>query len=501
MDSEPGLTGTKDIAELFCLPRRKILSCYFILLAAVLPVWSVVPISWAFVVVQSRRLPGMVDCCSRGFLLTELQCAFKRSLQAGLASLPREASDEEDGERPSSPTEDIVTLEFDDPRAVDFRNCMRTWFGKVPWSSIRRHEMYSWLYWYIYNRPFTSLESLPDAEKTILQDALSLVEKRAGVAIPEGSNPHSSALLLTFDPVNVAWRPLVWYAFVAITNHIIRRCLQVKWNTKTGSYKGLEYILHMSHSWSPETGPRPIAFIRGLGLGLLRYHLFLSHLLGAVSDHPVLILLHPHASQDIFNRRFLKPMNRHESADCLAGLLRQLGWVEQATAENGGKPEKQEREVHRPSGVTWFFHARLDVEGVPRDDQHSCFIDPVTFCSWEGDLCYNFIYRHAVTVRFLWIVLYFVGMGLGVANFLQRHFDWNANSLWIQEIPNVYDPSKTKFFLGGKDGVVDAERVKHYLTSHGIRKCLWFDRYGRHGQALLTGGEGLREILRWLRES
>ena len=29
----------------------------------------------------------------------------------------------------------------------------------------------------------------------------------------------------------------------------------------------------------------------------------------------------------------------------------------------------------------------------------SCFIDPVTFCVWEGDVCNNFLYRSCLTVR------------------------------------------------------------------------------------------------------
>ena len=97
---------------------------------------------------------------------------------------------------------------------------------------------------------------------------------------------------------------------------------------------------------------------------------------------------------------------------------------------------------------------------------------------------------------------YFVGTELGVANFLQRHFDWSSNCLWYEEIPHAKDPARARFFLGGKDDIVDAARVKRYLTSHGIKegKGLWFDAEGRHGQALLAGGEGHQEILRWLRE-
>ena len=45
---------------------------------------------------------------------------------------------------------------------------------------------------------------------------------------------------------------------------------------------------------------------------------------------------------------------------------------------------------------------------------------------------------------------YFVGTELGVANFLNRNFDWIANALWYEEIPHARDPTKAMFFLGGK---------------------------------------------------
>lgn len=52
---------------------------------------------------------------------------------------------------------------------------------------------------------------------------------------------------------------------------------------------------------------------------------------------------------------------------------------------------------------------------------------------------------------------YFVGSELGVANFLQRHFDWASNSLWYEEIPNARDPSKSMFVLGGQDSIIKSE--------------------------------------------
>jgi hypothetical protein len=58
---------------------------------------------------------------------------------------------------------------------------------------------------------------------------------------------------------------------------------------------------------------------------------------------------------------------------------------------------------------------------------------------------------------------YFVGSEIGVANLLQRHFDWASNSLWFEEIPNARDPSKSLFVLGGQDSILNAAVRSNYI--------------------------------------
>ena len=67
---------------------------------------------------------------------------------------------------------------------------------------------------------------------------------------------------------------------------------------------------------------------------------------------------------------------------------------------------------------------------------------------------------------------YFVGTELGVANFLNRNFDWIANALWYEEIPHARDPTKAMFFLGGKDAIIDAQ----VRFSHCFRATIGIDR-------------------------
>ncbi|KAI0638154.1 hypothetical protein C8Q77DRAFT_414283 [Trametes polyzona] len=536
-----------DLAERLHAPPRRDLTFYLVLVLAVLPIWSVVPLSWAFVVYALHSgliwtfawrgwglfvlALGEVFFSVYHYNLTsfisgpsptgpgnlhELQAVFKRVLQAGLASLPEEGFDEEtlDVDRPGSPAETLTVLDYNDPRAVDFRNYLRTWFGKVPWSSIRRHEMFSWLYWSMYNSSFPGIDKVSESHRKVLLEVIQMLEYRAGSKIPDGSNPAATPLLLTLDPINVAWRPLIWYACVTLSNMYLRRSLKSRWNLKIGMYKDLEYVLRVPQGWNAHTGPRPIVFMHGLGLGLTQYRRFLEHIFTALPEHPVLVPLLPHVSQEILHPRFLRPMSRPEMTACLVGLLAELGWadLEEPSSDTSDSEEKSADEsdksksaVRVPKGVTMLSHSNGSFSHAwmlkthPRMVTRSCFVDPVTFCSWEGDLCYNFVYKPCANGLDL-VIKYFVGTELGVANFLQRHFDWSSNCLWYEEIPNARDPKKTMFFLGGKDSIIDATRVRRYLTSHGVRKGLHFDPDGRHGQALLSSSPGHHEILRWLRE-
>jgi len=530
----------QDIAEIPDQPRRRSPSFYIVLLLLVTPLWSSIPLSWAFVFYslrsgriwsfawQGRTLFTLALCevffsiyyynLSRYISgpsphgpgnLVELQAAYTRVLKAGLASFPEDGFDEEslDVNRPGSPEEDIIRFKHDDPRAADFRNVLRTWFGRVPWSSIRLQEVHKWLYWSIFNTELPPLETLPHAHRAALDDALDLLQKRIGCTIPEGSAPLIQPMRLTLDKVNVLWRPFTYYAVIGTINLCLRKWYRYKWNTHFGSYDGLEYLLRIPNTWDPLTGARPIVFIHGLGLGLLQYHIVLTHLLSAFPDCPLLVLLQPQISQDIFHPQYLKPMTRHETADRLAGLMGKLGWVTMEGENNEDVKRITASLIGKSkTGVTMLSHSNGSythawmLKGYPEMIARSCFVDPVTFCSWEGDVCYNFIYRPCKSGMEL-LMRYFVGSEVGVANLLQRHFDWSSNALWYDEIPNARDPSKTFFLVGGKDDIVNAQRVKRYLTSHGVRKGLWFDPNGRHGQALITGGAGHNEILRWLKES
>nr|VWO95213.1 Cellulose-growth-specific protein [Ganoderma boninense] len=521
------------VADSLHTPPGRDLSFYLVLFVAVLPIWSVVPFSWAFVIyalhygliwnfawrgwtvfavalsevffsVYHYNLASFISRPSPNGSgdLHELRRAFHRVLQAGLASLPEEGYDEEtlDVDRPGSPEETVTNLDFEDPRAIDFRNYLRTWFRRAPWSSIRRHEMFAWLYWSIFNAPFAGYEKVSETKQKVLDEVIDLLEQRAGVKIPEGSNPTATPLLLTVDPVNVSWRPLIWYAGVALSNAFLRRRFVNKWNAKVATYNDLEYILRVPATWNARTGPRPVVFMHGLGLGLSQYCRFLEHIFAAAPDHPILVPLLPHVSQEILHPRYLRPMGRQEMVQCLAGLISELGWADIAkpmSDTSDSDSEKSGVEARVRKGVTMlshsngsFGHAWL-LKAHPGIVTRSCFVDPI---------CAIILFTDHVKMAWISSSNTSSAMELGVANFLQRHFDWSSNSLWYEEIPNAKDPKRTMFFLGGKDTIIDADRVRRYLSSHGVRKNLRFDPDGHHGEALLTRSPFHNDIMNWLRE-
>ncbi|QRV73174.1 alpha/beta hydrolase family protein [Ceratobasidium sp. AG-Ba] len=433
--------------------------------------------------------------------LHHLRNLFTRILQTGLApAYPDDDGDIEDeaaGDRPGSPAEAIDRLEWDDPRAVDFRQRLRTWFHKEEWSSISREAMLSWLAWSCFNAPYEVAIQRP-ANELVLREALDMLEKRSGsklrseveVALSKQSKPVQP-LRLTLDPIDIIGRPALCYAVTALANLAFRAYLKRKFGVVHGKFGKLDYFLRMPIISSDEAR-EPIVFMHGLGIGPAQYSMFISCILREFPNRPVLVPLQPHISQSIIHPGHLECLSKTELVSSLRGLLQELGWA-QADDEKSSE-----------YNITFMSHSNGSVphawmlKTYPQLLRRNCFVDPVTFCLWEGDVCYNFVYKRPTNGLDI-LMRYFVGTELGVANHIQRQFDWSANSLWFEEIPAARDPARSAFFIGGKDSIIDGERVRRYLRSHGVRKGVRFDPEGRHGSALIAGSEGLDSVMTWLR--
>ena len=337
----------------------------------------------------------------------DLILAFKRITQTGLSDLPEDGNDEEtlDVSRPGSPSETIERLSPTDPRAVDFQNQFRNWyvpdlspaaqvvadrvstlvrFGGVPWSHVRRKEMCAWLYWSLYYEHIPDWDKIPPTRLNVLLDCLDLIEKRTGTTIPEGSNPSAQPRLLTLDPVRIWSRPLIYYLLVALSDFLMKQWLIHVWGMTLGTRHGIDYLVRVPPTWNAYKDPTPIVFTYGVGLGLPMYSTILHGFLTRTPDRPLFVLLQPHVSQQIFHPRFLVPKNKKETMITMRQLLIDFGWVP--------NPADGEKDGPKPRGITLASHSNGSyvhawfLKDAPDIVARSLFIDPVTFCGWEGGM-------------------------------------------------------------------------------------------------------------------
>ena len=129
------------------------------------------------------------------------------------------------------------------------------------------------------------------------------------------------------------------------------------------SHASRRYVLRIPPKWDALTGPRPVVFMHGLGLGLTQYRRFIEQVFVALPDHPILVPLLPHVSQEILHPRYLRPMGRKEMSECLAGLIAELGWAdldvpspEASDVEEKSAPQVTAKQV--PKGVTMLSHSK-----------------------------------------------------------------------------------------------------------------------------------------------
>jgi hypothetical protein len=343
--------------------------------------------------------------------LSDLQSAFRRVLRAGMAEEPLSEGKSEapslskppPGEMRRAASTEATPLARDDPRAIDFRNALRPWFHYAPWSSVQRDDIRAWLYWAIFSAPIPAPDAMPHAHAAAMEDVEELMRQRTGCTFKEGSNPECKPVLLTVDEVQVWARPMAWYVFVWAVNAFLKKRMEWKYGVQHGSFGGLDYVLRRAASTSKSQDQqgqrRPIVFLHGLGLGLFQYHLLISHLFTAFPDRDVLVPLQPHISQAIWHPRFLCPLDRHQTADLLAGLLRALGWVPPEAEGSSDEGSQGAEKVEEKAKVTVISHSNgsyVHAWLLKHSNMvaRSCFVDPVSFCLWEGGRCNPWVTEH-----------------------------------------------------------------------------------------------------------
>lgn len=360
--------------------------------------------------------------------------------------------------------------------------------------------------------------------QALLDWSYQLLESRTGTRFDEqGSDDELNAhikqeaaerakvMRLTLDPVNALPRPLYLYATALILNWILKNVVYPRLGYTVHKEGEMEYLLRIPPGWTPdsqEPSSKPIVYIHGLGFGMIQNHFIIHSLATKLPSHPIAIPLQPHISMNFTHKQHLNPLDRESTVKAITNICNRWKFhVPTLNCSNVGGDENtyagRSKKGGCENGVILLSHSNGSIAHgwILRDQPclvaRSAFVDPVVFCLWEGDVCYNFCYRSPRTALEL-LLYYFIGSEVGIANTIQRHFDWSDNTIFFDEIPNASDSSKTMWMLGGEDIIIDAWRVKKYLEDHGVveGEGICFDPAKNHGDGLT--GKSLDQVMTWL---
>ncbi|KAH9820631.1 hypothetical protein DFH28DRAFT_884078 [Melampsora americana] len=412
----------------------------------------------------------------------------------------------------SHDTQDFITksnllseepLAFEDPRAVDLRAHHVIWFGNCKWDEIWYENMLEWLAWTISGMHLHELTTTKEGQTILksLEPTLKLFENRAGSKFPSGYNPklRNKVMRLTLDPIKVTAHPLALYAFTNFTSWSVKQFLIFRGFSEAqcrNRTNGLRYLIRKPSGWDKipvEKQSLPFVFIHGLGIGLAQYTRFLNYLSNSTwaQSRPIMILIQPSISLSLFDSQHLTPPSKPEMMLDMTEALHQQNF-----AQTGF-------ELLGHSNGTMI--AAWLISSMPNLIKRVCLIDPVCFCK-EGHVCHNFLYAEPKS-GFERLLRYFIATELGIAKYLHRHFDWAANNLWIDEIPNYKDPKKCKVFLAGQDVILNPMRIRRYLIENGMIEnedlnetkggltTFWDDA---HGESMVENGAAFKSLINWL---
>ncbi|KAL1407461.1 hypothetical protein Q8F55_006894 [Vanrija albida] len=377
---------------------------------------------------------------------------------------------------------DPYKLDVDDPRAVETREHFRMWFEQKPWDSLRKDDILLWLSWAAFGVDIKVAQADPKRVR-FLNRTYKMIEARTGTVFPEGRS-DVNVMRQSMDPVNAVGRPFIIYAFANVVNWWLINVVYPWRGARIYREGDIDLIVRIPPGWTPEKGRTernalPIVYLHGLGFGMLQNHLLVHHLVGSLPTHPLLIPIPHYTSQAIFHKRFLRPWSRTEFTSAIKSACERWGfWTEGVN----GEPDQ--------GGVSMLSHSNGSVhhgwilKDVPSLTRRNTFVDPVVFCLWEGDVCFNFCYRKPSKPIHL-LLYYFIASEVGIANYIQRNFVWTDNTLFLEDIPHARDPTKTAFFIGGEDIIINADRTRRYLERHGVTTGLHWDPEAGHGDGLI----------------
>ncbi|KAF2094527.1 hypothetical protein NA57DRAFT_46698 [Rhizodiscina lignyota] len=345
------------------------------------------------------------------------------------------------------------------------------WFLDAPMSEIKRENVKDLFRWALLN--MKDHDATHDQE---LEQYIAEFEEVSGLSLEPGRG-NAECMTLTFRPVNMWHRSLVWYFCVGFVDSLV--CVKLLYHSFNLYRASLAQSLlifpprpftllsrfrspvkNISYWHRPHRSKTrlPVLFIHGIGIGLYPYIDFLLQLneendedeehgqigIIAVEIMPVSFRI-THAA-----------MERQDICEEIRQILAAHNWDQFVMVSH--------------SYGTAITAQLLSDRQIAKQMKALVLIDPITFLLHLPDVAYNFVSRKAMRANEHQLQ-YFASTDMGVAHTLSRRFFWSEVIMWKQDI----EGRQVTVSLAGKDLIVDTDAVRNYLT--GDSDCQTAERH------------------------
>ncbi|KAF9460635.1 hypothetical protein BDZ94DRAFT_887447 [Collybia nuda] len=364
------------------------------------------------------------------------------------------------------------------------------WF-LPPNQTIKRDDAVDWLLWALFScKRDEALEEWTEE----LDGYLKMVEEMLGRKLEQGRGEGVRSMRLTFDPVKVAHRPLIWYSIVGLVDGITSLSLLMMGFKHYSSPKWFQMfpprplltLFSRRAEVSPEvllpywyrphrsTKKQPILFIHGIGIGLHPYIPFIREIIARDPDIGILLIE-------------LLPISMHITSQPVPPRPLIL---------------KSINDILISLNISRVVLAAHSYGTYVRKITHTILIDPIPILLHLHSVAYNFLYRIPRSAA-EWQLWYFASRDADVGRTLGRAFFWEEGGLWGSDLAqymassNVADEDSSVYVegesetarlltvsrgrnlaivLAGKDQIVPAETVRRYLTGEPEPSARWVRR-------------------------
>ncbi|KAK0470354.1 uncharacterized protein EV420DRAFT_1499974 [Desarmillaria tabescens] len=385
--------------------------------------------------------------------------------------------------KPASHAPQILTK---DERQKLFALCSRTVFELPRWFlctnilSIKRENVVDWLLWAFFSHDGKKADEI-EQWRSEIDGFISALEVKvlAGMKFEEGRNKNMDCMRLTFDPVVVLHRPLIWYIIVCFVDTYtagrfasldFRHYAPKKWfqafpprpfTILSRASPGL----HLPYWYRPHrsTIKNPVIFIHGIGIGLYPYIPFFRELVASDPEVGILLIEILPISMRMTSMPVLP---RPAMLDEFYAITSSLNITRAALASHS----------YGTVVAGHIMRSQQATEGPPPPTKITayCFIDPIPFLLHLPDITYNFLYRPPKDAN-EWLLWYFASRDADVGRTLARHFFWTENVLWKEDLQG----ENAAVVLSGEDQIVPTAKVWEYLTEQPQIEERWVKENGK----------------------